>query len=1073
MKKICALVAILWIGLILCPSLGLAQSEKEGIALFNEANELRTKAHSKEDREKALQKYQEALEIFRKVRSEKRQATTLTSMGAVYASRSQYQQALEYYDKALDLHQKVGNVKGQAATLANTGTVYRNLGQFQKALEHQESALALHRKISNLQGEGRALSALSYTYRGIGQYHKAMECAEKYLAISKQIKNINDEGNALVEIGQVSQLMGEYQKARENFEKGLEIQKKTGNLQAEGSALGGLGEVYRHLGQYKKALDYEERSLEIYRKIGNARQEGAALNNMALVYTARGQYQKSLENYEKSLEIWRKIGEVNSEATTLDNVGRIYVNWGQHQKALEYCNKALAIQRRIGARQGEAWSCGLMGSIYHAWGQRQKALENYEKACELTRTIGDQNGEANNYSNIGRVCFGSAKYDDALKNYQRALEIKNKIGAPTHSIKALIAWTYMEQGDLDKAAEVLKEKNSHSWALGKMHLLKSEYDEAKTNYEKLATSAEKSGNVDALFTAYTGLGKVYEGLEDYKKAEQYYAKGMKLTEEIRSGLLPSERTSFFEVKIYGFPRSEPAKGLTRVRMKMNQAAGSIDSSEVTRARAFSDSMSQRTEVGYSGVAKDVLVKEDELVTRVAALKKDRNKSDKDKDPARYENISKEIQKSEAELNKFVEMLWDKHKAYASVKYPRPVTLKEASVRPEEHVVIFDVVVEGVGVKLIKGKEIVQTFYTKWNSDDLEKDIKSFRAPFEQAKLREFDPELGKMLYKKLLGAVMMHVSEGTPIVIIPDGILAVLPFEALVVSGKATWKKGEIGDYPKGLTYLGDLYPVSYCQSITALTLARTIGEKKRSGDRLLVIADPIFELQDIRVQAAKQTQLAAKEEEYYLNLMTTIEESSEGTFKFARLAETEALAKDLGNIYRGKSEVLTGMQANKSHFMSDLAPKLDQYRWIVFATHGLFSNKIPVITEPFLALTMVPPGTDGFLRMTEVMGLKMNADVVALTACQTGLGKELSGEGVMSMGRAFQYAGAKSVLMSLWSVAEKSSVQLVESFFKHIKEGKSKLESLKLARQEVRKDGYDHPFFWASFILVGETAPR
>jgi len=154
------------------------------------------------------------------------------------------------------------------------------------------------------------------------------------------------------------------------------------------------------------------------------------------------------------------------------------------------------------------------------------------------------------------------------------------------------------------------------------------------------------------------------------------------------------------------------------------------------------------------------------------------------------------------------------------------------------------------------------------------------------------------------------------------------------------------------------------------------------------------------------------------------------------------------------------------------LQKDLTPYRSCVFATHGYFGKDVPGIQEPVLILTLPdqPDGQDGFLRMTEVMGLKMNADTVALTACQTGLGKQISGEGTMGMGRAFQYAGAKSVLMSLWSVAEKSSVQMVESFFRHMKEGKNKLEALKLARDEIRKEGYDHPFFWAPFILVGEV---
>jgi CHAT domain-containing protein len=107
---------------------------------------------------------------------------------------------------------------------------------------------------------------------------------------------------------------------------------------------------------------------------------------------------------------------------------------------------------------------------------------------------------------------------------------------------------------------------------------------------------------------------------------------------------------------------------------------------------------------------------------------------------------------------------------------------------------------------------------------------------------------------------------------------------------------------------------------------------------------------------------------------------------------------------------------------------------------------------------------------MSDILSLKMNADVVALTACQTGLGKDLSGEGVMSMGRAFQYAGAKSVLMTLWEVEEASAIKLTEKFFRYRKDGKSKLDALQSAREDIKKEGYRHPYFWSGFILVGET---
>jgi CHAT domain-containing protein len=337
-----------------------------------------------------------------------------------------------------------------------------------------------------------------------------------------------------------------------------------------------------------------------------------------------------------------------------------------------------------------------------------------------------------------------------------------------------------------------------------------------------------------------------------------------------------------------------------------------------------------------------------------------------------------------------------------------------------------------------------------------------------AALKKFDPELGQSLYKNLLSRVLTDVPKGAPLVIIPDGVLAVLPFEALVIGGKANWKEGAKGAYTEGLTFLGYVYPVSYYQSINSLTLVR--GVKRKAGKRMLVIADPVFHMQDVRAQGAKETRLASEQGRAFPVLMASIEGASEGGFKFSRLAKTKALGEGLQKLYGNQMELCADLKANKEYFLKTIGPRLSQYGSIVFATHGLFSTKIPGIREPFLALTMVPPGTDGFLTMSDVMSLKMNADVVALTACQTGLGKDLSGEGVMSMGRAFQYAGARSVLMSLWSVAEDSSVILTESFFRNIKEGKSKLESLKLARDEIRKAGYDHPFFWASFVLVGEV---
>lgn len=232
-------------------------------------------------------------------------------------------------------------------------------------------------------------------------------------------------------------------------------------------------------------------------------------------------------------------------------------------------------------------------------------------------------------------------------------------------------------------------------------------------------------------------------------------------------------------------------------------------------------------------------------------------------------------------------------------------------------------------------------------------------------------------------------------------------------------------------------------------------------------MVDPVFSADDPRlVNVAKQ-----ERDKLLANLPTdlTMSIQTESGLTFPRLPLTAQLGESLKSDAAQQIDLYEGLNVKKTVLLNK---DLTVYKSLVFATHGYFGKDLPGIQEPVLVMSLLdqPKGQDGFLRLSEVMGLKLNCDIAALTACQTGLGRHISGEGTMGMGRAFQYTGARSVLMSLWSVSETASVNLVESFFKHLKEGKTKLESLRLARDEIRKAGYDHPFYWAPFILVGEV---
>jgi CHAT domain-containing protein len=306
------------------------------------------------------------------------------------------------------------------------------------------------------------------------------------------------------------------------------------------------------------------------------------------------------------------------------------------------------------------------------------------------------------------------------------------------------------------------------------------------------------------------------------------------------------------------------------------------------------------------------------------------------------------------------------------------------------------------------------------------------------------------------------VPEGSPLLIVPDGMLALLPFEALVIGGKPQWFTGKQGPFPHGLTYLGDRNPVIYSQSLTAMTLTRARAKKEKTGGAVLVMTDPVFNDADERAGSSDAPNLGTE-------TTAATRRNLAGTFNFHRLKESQQLGNSLKSLYGESCEVYTGFQCSKDMFLNRVSGRVNTYKFLVFGTHGFSGNDTPTLMEPFLALTLFPKGTDGFLTMTEVAGLKMNSEIAALTACNTGVGSRLAGEGVMSMGRSFQCAGAKTVIMSLWSVAEDPSLRLMSEFFGGLKQGLGKIEAWTRSKALIRQQGFEHPFFWSSFVFVGE----
>jgi len=944
----------------------------------------------------------------------------------------------------------------------------RSAADLEKAAKTLEKAATIFKKAGDLKGRAEALEKLGGVLESLGKFPEAGESYEKSADLAGKIPAPAFQSDALTRLGKIRQKMGLRSDALESFEKALAIREKLGDDKGRARALNNLGDVYEDLGRYAEAAKRYEKCLEIAREIKSPGLEAAALGDLGTVSMDSGRYDQAFEFFKNALPLARKQGDSRILERSLINLGYVNRDRGQYSKASAYFAEALDLVRKTKNPESESLLLANLGDLCADWGLYARALDYYEEALALSKNLADLTDQSRNLTRISRILAQRGKYRSALDKLLEARSIARKIGLSTADSDRLIGELYLDAGLPDKAARFVKEAGSDS-SLGRYYLAKSQFDKALEHYERLLRSSEKGNDASGLVTAFTGMGKACEGKGDYGTAEQYFRKAVELTEELRSRLLPAARKSFLSVKVNGFERAEPARGLTRVMFKLGRPADSIVLSELTRARSFADRLALGPDNGYSGVPLDVQRKEAELVTRVAALKKMRDCCRREVNPGRFDGFTRKIKESEAELSKFIDMLWKDYAPYAAVKYPRPVKLDKLDLGDTQYIVVFDVLGDGVGIKLIKGKRLLAGEYTKWNAVDLAKTVAEFRKPFEEAQLRNFDPKLAKTIYKRLLEPVMSKVPEGSSLIIIPDGVLALLPFEALVVKGKADWKEGDYGEYPVGLTYLDELHPLSYSQSLTTLALQPAAArDRKKSQQSILVIADPVFQMTDSRIVGKKKTLLAAAPKQAQVTLMAAIEKEIGQKLQFSRLPKTGELAADLAELFGKKCSVYKGLEASKQRFLSDVAPQIKNYEYVVFATHGVYSTAIPAFQEPVLTMTMVPPGTDGFLGMTELMSLNLNADVVALTACQTAMGELVTGEGVMSIGRAVQYAGAQSVLMTLWSVEETASVTLVDSFFRYRHEGQSKLKALSQARLELRREGYEHPFFWASFILVG-----
>ncbi|OQA16929.1 MAG: Photosystem I assembly protein Ycf3 [bacterium ADurb.Bin363] len=707
-----------------------------------------------------------------------------------------------------------------------------------------------------------------------------------------------------------------------------------------------------------------------------------------------------------------------------------------------------------------------MGNVYSSSGDYQKALEYYKKALEKRRTIGDKKGEAVALNNIAGLFVYSDDYSKALEYFNQSMDINKSAGIPCDVQEENIGEVYLLKGDLEKAYEKFSKLND-SIILGRYYLKKKEYGKAKVQFSKELSVYEKKRQADYLLAVYIGLGLSEEGVKNYEEGKKYYLKAVELIEHQRELLSQTQRKNFFEGKVLGFSRLTPYEGLVRIYHYLNLDSEGFLYGESTKARVFSEEMGRKSEGTEYKLPSDITKKERDLIQDIASVYKQIDSAYENNNQEKIKELEAELKQLKSEEETFISSLRKDYPEYASIMYPKPLKAEEINLKDGELLIEYEVTESNTFAWLVRKGKLLKTFDIQIDREDLEDLVKEYRTCFEnvteESDLGDFKPEKGKKLYELLLKDILSEAGKDK-IIIIPDGILGILPFEGLVMEmpQNVQMKEGKYGPSPEGITYVGDSYVISYYQSASALTVMRNLNKGTAGKKDLFAMADPVFSVTDERLTGVMQANTL---NQFQLARMDAI--INQGFVSFNRLAFTGEMVKDLGKKFSSGLDSYTGVDASEKTVKSK---KLNEYRYILFATHGILDKDVPYIKEPALVLSQVQTeDEDGFLTMGEVMNMNMGADVAILSACKTGLGKNISGEGIMGMGRAFQYAGVRGVLMSLWSVEERSTNMMIEKYLESLKEGKGNREALQEARNYIRKEGYTHPFYWAPFVLVGE----
>ncbi len=914
----------------------------------------------------------------------------------------------------------------------------RSAGNFAQAAQLLKEAETLADSLNDRQAKPICLMYLGLTSWDLGEIQESARCYSEAAAIfharqetaSEDVCRKGMEIIRLYNLGKENRSRNRNVRSLECFDRAIGLGRQTGVENFELKCLRLQSLTYWEMGDVGMFFACNKRALDIARKLKHRREIGRCLNNIGVYYERTGDYSRALQSLEMSINTSCAVNDSVTEAEALSNLGGVYLELDNAFRAIAFFERALNLDKLTRREEDIAKDLNNLG-ISHLKNGRSEGI-----APSLGQAI--------------------AYFQECKKATERKHETELMIQVLNN-----LGYTYYLMDDLSAADRELADGYSLANAinyregkaaievnLGYIELKKEHYQKAAEYLHKAGDLAASLPSYSALWEAYFGLGCCYEAEKDPHKALECFNKSIEAMEQIRRRIeLDSFKISFARNKLvvyqhaldilYSFYAASPSAARLEDIFRMIERA---------KGRAFLEGLIAANAGDAAGGDPALSGREKELSREISILNKTAGEAGLS--PLDRNERLRDLEKKEDEYMRLVSSLKTERRDPGEVKPLHDLSISEVqnSLTDRRTALLEYLISENRSYLLLITSRSAR-LYTLAGRGGIESSLRGYLKSLASPPSGPFNgllaaERIGKELVFPLEGDFPPEIDR---LIIIPDGILDYLPFETLRMNAG-----GNVG-------YLLEKYRISYCPSSAALLLLRQEPTTGRRAKTLLAFGAPFYG-QPGHSERGPETNARGIMTESYLGQDITL-----ASLPFSK----EEVLKIAGLFPAHQADLFLGKQATETTLKK---LPLDDYRIIHFACHAFLDDKLPFRSALVLSRE-ADEEEDGFLQVREIYGLKMDADLVVLSACQTGNGALEQAEGLVGLTRSFFHAGANAVLSTIWAINDQTTALLMERFYSCLAQGLDKSSALREAKLSLLRSPHSHPYYWGGFLLSGDPA--